>query len=80
MSKRLSRQIVGVVQRLRGEDLFKLPGVAEALDWTQALMTLDGLSSTRRPSTTRSACCSGNRTTSPRSHPEAHGAGLGGSR
>jgi MoxR-like ATPase len=40
---RLSAQIVGFVQRLRGEDLFKLPGVAETLDWTQALMTLDRL-------------------------------------
>jgi MoxR-like ATPase len=41
--ERLSQQIVGFVQRLRGEDLFKLPGVAETLDWTQALMTLDRL-------------------------------------
>jgi MoxR-like ATPase len=41
--QRLSQQIVGFVQRLRGEDLFKLPGVAETLDWTQALMTLDRL-------------------------------------
>ena len=31
------------VQKLRGEDLFKLPGVAETLDWAQALMTLDTL-------------------------------------
>ena len=29
-------QVVGFVQGLRGEDLFKLPGVAETLDWTQA--------------------------------------------
>jgi MoxR-like ATPase len=42
-SERLSRQIVGFVQKLRAEDLFKLPGVAETLDWTQALMTLDRL-------------------------------------
>jgi MoxR-like ATPase len=41
--ERLSRQIVGFVQKLRAEDLFKLPGVAETLDWTQALMTLDRL-------------------------------------
>ena len=41
--ERLSQQVVGFVQRLRGEDLFKLPGVAETLDWTQALMTLDRL-------------------------------------
>jgi MoxR-like ATPase len=42
-AERLSRQIVGFVQKLRAEDLFKLPGVAETLDWTQALMTLDRL-------------------------------------
>ncbi len=41
--ERLSRQIVGFVQKLRAEELFKLPGVAETLDWTQALMTLDRL-------------------------------------
>jgi MoxR-like ATPase len=41
--ERLSQQIVGFVQKLRAEDLFKLPGVAETLDWTQALMTLDRL-------------------------------------
>jgi len=41
--ERLSKQIVGFVQKLRAEDLFKLPGVAETLDWTQALMTLDRL-------------------------------------
>jgi MoxR-like ATPase len=37
----LSRQIVDFVQRLRGEDLFKLPGVAETIDWAQALTVLD---------------------------------------
>jgi MoxR-like ATPase len=40
---RLSRQIVGVVHELRQKDLFKLPGVAETLDWTRALHTLDCL-------------------------------------
>ncbi len=37
----LSRQVVGFVQRLREEDLFKVPGVAETLDWTRALGQLD---------------------------------------
>ena len=37
----LTAQIVGFVQRLRRLDLFKLPGVAETLDWTQALVQLD---------------------------------------
>ena len=37
----LSRQAVEFVQRLRSRDLFKLPGVAETIDWTRALMALD---------------------------------------
>ncbi|MBI3453171.1 MAG: MoxR family ATPase, partial [Rhodospirillales bacterium] len=37
----LSRQVVGFVQKLRGEELFKLPGVAETIDWTNALVALD---------------------------------------
>ena len=37
----LSRQVGGFVQRLREEDLFKVPGVAETLDWTRALGQLD---------------------------------------
>jgi len=39
--KELSRQIVAFVQRLRNMDLFKLPGVAETIDWTNALVQLD---------------------------------------
>jgi len=37
----LTRQVVAFVQGLRQKDLFKLPGVAETLDWTQALVALD---------------------------------------
>ncbi len=37
----LSAQVVAFVQRLRGEELFKLPGVAETIDWASALRTLD---------------------------------------
>ncbi len=37
----LTRQVVGFVQKLRKEELFKLPGVAETIDWTKALMELD---------------------------------------
>ena len=40
-AERLSRQVVGFVQKLRAKDLFKLPGVAETIDWTQALLALD---------------------------------------
>ena len=39
----LSGQIVGFIQRLREVDLFKSPGVAETLDWAQALTTLNKL-------------------------------------
>jgi MoxR-like ATPase len=42
----LSREVVAFVQKLRGADLFKLPGVAETIDWTQALMQLDVLALT----------------------------------
>lgn len=37
----LSQQIVGFVQKLRELDLFKLPGVAETIDWAEALIQLD---------------------------------------
>jgi MoxR-like ATPase len=39
----LSRTVVGFVQKLRKMDLFKLPGIAETIDWTEALMQLDVL-------------------------------------
>jgi MoxR-like ATPase len=37
----LSAQVVAFVQRLRGADLFKLPGVAESIDWANALTYLN---------------------------------------
>jgi MoxR-like ATPase len=42
-AEELSRQVVAFVQKLRQMDLFKVPGVAETIDWTQALMQLDVL-------------------------------------
>jgi len=39
--ERLSQQVVLFVQELRRMELFKLPGVAETLDWTSALLALD---------------------------------------
>ncbi len=42
-SERLSLEVVAFVQRLRKMELFKLPGVAETLDWTNALTALDKL-------------------------------------
>ena len=41
--ERLSRQVVGFVQELRKLDLFKLPGVAETIDWATALTELNAL-------------------------------------
>ncbi len=39
--QQLSQLLVNFVQRLRQEDLFKLPGIAETLDWADALVQLD---------------------------------------
>ena len=41
LPERLSDHIVAFVQRLRSMDLFKLPGVAETIDWAGALQYLD---------------------------------------
>src|SRR5262249_15727041 len=43
VSARLSAEVVNFVQALRREDLFKSPGVAEALDWATALTELDAV-------------------------------------
>jgi MoxR-like ATPase len=40
-SELLSHQVVAFVQELRKLDLYKLPGVAETLDWASALVALD---------------------------------------
>ena len=42
-SAELSRQVVAFVQRLRALELYKLPGIAETIDWTRALMALDAV-------------------------------------
>ncbi len=44
IGERLSREVVAFVQGLRKGDLFKMPGVAETLDWAQALTALDTVS------------------------------------
>ena len=41
LAEALAGQIVRFVQKLRTADLFKLPGVAETLDWARALLALD---------------------------------------
>ncbi|HLQ04462.1 MAG TPA: MoxR family ATPase, partial [Verrucomicrobiae bacterium] len=43
ISARLARSVVAVVQALRGDDLFKRPGVAETLDWAMALGALGAI-------------------------------------
>jgi MoxR-like ATPase len=37
----LARQVTAFIQDLRQTDLYKVPGVAETLDWTAALVALD---------------------------------------
>jgi MoxR-like ATPase len=37
----LTKEVVAFVQRLRGVDLYKLPGVAETIDWANCLVALD---------------------------------------
>lgn len=41
ISERLARQIAVFIHSLRAEDLYKLPGVAETLDWAAALLALN---------------------------------------
>lgn len=41
IDQQLSQLLVNFVQRLRQEDLFKQPGIAETLDWADALVQLD---------------------------------------
>ncbi len=40
----LSREVVATVQRMRSMDLFKSPGIAETIDWVNALVALDKIS------------------------------------
>jgi len=66
----LARAIVAFTQRLRAMDLFKAPGIAETLDWAEALIALDRVALDpqtvgRQPP----GCCSNIRTTSARSMP-----------
>ncbi len=46
ISAKLSEQVINFVQVLRAQDLFKLPGVAETIDWATALTQLDARSLT----------------------------------
>jgi MoxR-like ATPase len=43
IGKRLAGELVAFVQAIRKEDLFKVPGVAETLDWASALAELDAV-------------------------------------
>ncbi|HEX2184263.1 MAG TPA: MoxR family ATPase, partial [Chloroflexota bacterium] len=38
--ERLARQVCSFIQALRRHDLWKVPGVAETLDWTAALLAM----------------------------------------
>lgn len=46
--EKLSREIVAFVQKLRGLDLYKNPGIAETIDWAEALTALDAVSLDRQ--------------------------------
>ena len=41
VSALLTAQVTSFVQKLRAKDLFKMPGIAESIDWVSALMALD---------------------------------------
>jgi MoxR-like ATPase len=41
--QKLAEQIVAFVQRLRELELYKLPGIAETIEWTRALIELDAI-------------------------------------
>ena len=43
-SERLAQQLISFVQELRKVDLFKVPGVAETIEWSEALMQLNAMS------------------------------------
>ncbi len=43
-SEALANEVVAFVQALRGGDIYKVPGVAETLDWVSALHELDCIS------------------------------------
>lgn len=43
-AERLSREVVTFIARLRGMELYKLPGIAETIDWTRSLTALDKVS------------------------------------
>ena len=40
-AEKISQEVVAFVQKLRTEDLFKKPGVAETIDWAKCLLALD---------------------------------------
>ena len=43
-AEKISQEVVAFVQKLRTEDLFKKPGVAETIDWAKCLLALDVIS------------------------------------
>ncbi|HUF86973.1 MAG TPA: MoxR family ATPase [Thermohalobaculum sp.] len=43
VGEKLAAEVVAFVQRLRSEDLFKRPGVAETIDWAKCLVALDAM-------------------------------------
>ena len=56
-SSRLAEQVTAMVQELRAEDLYKVPGVSETIDWVTALVALDRDTLDAERSTRRSVSC-----------------------
>ncbi len=42
MPEAIAARVCDAVERLRGEELYKLPGVGETVTWARALLALDG--------------------------------------
>ncbi|MDQ3702472.1 MAG: MoxR family ATPase [Chloroflexota bacterium] len=54
--ERLARQVCAFIQAIRRHDLWKVPGVAETLDWTSALLAL-GVEELSQPEVTATLGC-----------------------
>ena len=66
-SARLAAQVTSVVQQLRRQELYKVPGVSETIDWAQRSWHSIAMRSISSRPRTPSACCSRRRKTSKRS-------------
>src|SRR5207253_7031619 len=54
--ERLARQVCAFVRELRSADLFKVPGIAETLDWISSLLALNQMELVEGPEIGRASC------------------------